>query len=60
MKLSREDWLRHGVKTLAEEGFPAEAVFAAERSFHEAVLTLDRCPSVRPGLAATYAVERQA
>lgn len=48
---------RHN-RELAEEAFPAEAVFAAEGSFHHAVLALDGCPAVRAGLAATHAADR--
>lgn len=45
-------------RELAEDGFPAEAVFAAERSFHHAVLALEACPELRASLAQTYAPER--
>lgn len=45
-------------RELAEDGFPAELVFAAERSFHDAVLALEDCPELRASLARTYAPER--
>lgn len=43
---------------LAEKKFPAQAIFAARGSFHDAVVALGDCPGVREGLRETYASER--
>lgn len=45
-------------RQLAGDHFPATAVFAAERSFHHAVLALAGCSALCDGLRETYAPEK--
>ncbi len=48
---------RHN-RELAEQGFPAQRVFEAGKSFHASVLALGQCLAVREGLRQTYAPEQ--
>ena len=48
---------RHNIE-LAASAFPSGAVFAAEKSFHDAVVALAGCPALCDGLRRTYASEQ--